>query len=52
VILCIFKKKKKTFLTIQLSPQFDFGHRTSKPGIFGHPTINTDQIWPMGRFDG
>jgi hypothetical protein len=37
--------------TIQLSSKSGFDNRTSKPGIFGHPTIKTVQIWPSGCFD-
>jgi hypothetical protein len=38
----IFSKKGKSpFLTIQLLPQFGFGHRASKPDIFDHPTLKT-----------
>ena len=40
----VFEIGKSTFLTIQLWPQFGFGHRTPKPDIFGHPTIKTVQI--------
>jgi hypothetical protein len=32
---------KGPLLTIEFLPKFDFGHRTSKPGIFDHPTIKT-----------
>jgi hypothetical protein len=39
-------------LTIQLLPQFDFGHRTPKPGIFDHPTLKTVHNGPWGCFDG
>jgi hypothetical protein len=45
-----FKKGKGPFLTIQLMSQFDFGHRTSKPNIFGHPTLKTVHNWPSGGF--
>jgi hypothetical protein len=37
------KKGKSPFLTIQLLTQFGFGHRTSKPDIFDHPTLKTVQ---------
>jgi hypothetical protein len=37
-------------LTIQLYAKFGFGHRTSKPDIFDHPTVKTVQIWPSGGF--
>jgi hypothetical protein len=42
---------KSPFLTIQLYAKFGFGHRTSKPDIFDHPTVKTVQIWPSGGFD-
>jgi hypothetical protein len=29
------------FLAIQLLPEFGFDHRTAKPEIFGHPTLET-----------
>jgi hypothetical protein len=35
---------KSPFLTIQLWAKFGFGHRTSKPDIFDHPTVKTVQI--------
>jgi hypothetical protein len=46
------KKGKNPFLTIQLLPQFSFGHRTSKLDIFNHPTLKTVHNWPSGGFDG
>jgi hypothetical protein len=36
-----FSIGKSPFLTMQLSPQFGFGHRTSKPDIFDHLTLKT-----------
>jgi hypothetical protein len=42
---------KGPFLTIQLLPKFSFGHRTSKPDIFDHPTLKTVHNWPSGGFD-
>jgi hypothetical protein len=36
--------EKNPFLTIQLLLKFDFGYRTPKLVIFGHPTIKTIQI--------
>jgi hypothetical protein len=39
-------------LTIQLLPRFDFGHRTSKPDFFDHPTLKTIQNLPSDGFDG
>jgi hypothetical protein len=41
-----FKKRKSPFLIIQLLPQYGFGHRTPKPGIFDHPTLKTVYNWP------
>jgi len=41
---CAYKYGKSLFLTIQFWPQFGFGHRSSKPDIFGHPTIKTVKI--------
>jgi hypothetical protein len=41
---------KRSFLIIQLSLKFGFGHQTPKPVIFGHPTIKTVQIWPLDCF--
>jgi hypothetical protein len=38
------KKEKVHFLTIQLSPEFDFSHQTPKPGILNHRTIKTIYI--------
>jgi len=35
---------KSPFLAIQLSPEFDFGHATPKPGILDHRTIKTVHI--------
>jgi hypothetical protein len=32
---------KSPFLTIHLLLQFDFGHRTSKPGIFDYAAFKT-----------
>ena len=43
---------KSSFLTILLSPEFDFGHQTSKPDILDHRTIKTVYIWPFGCFEG
>jgi hypothetical protein len=43
---------KSPFLTIQLLPQFSFGHRTSKPNIFDHPTLKTVHNWPSGGLAG
>jgi hypothetical protein len=40
-LLLIYKKGKSPFLTIQLLPQFGFGHRTSIPDIFDHLTLKT-----------
>jgi hypothetical protein len=48
----IERRKKSLFLTIQLFPQFDFGHRTPKPGIFDHPTLKTIYNWSLSGFDG
>jgi hypothetical protein len=48
----IFFQGKSPFLTIQLLSQFDFGHRTSKPDIFDHPTLETVHNCPSGSFDG
>jgi hypothetical protein len=36
-------KGENLFLTIQLLQKFDFGHQTSKTGVFSHPTIKTIQ---------
>jgi hypothetical protein len=41
---------KSLFLTIQLLPQFDFGHRTSKMDIFDHPTLKTVYNGPSSGF--
>jgi hypothetical protein len=43
---------RSPFLTIQLSPQFGFDHRTAKLGIFSHPTLKTVHIWPLTGFYG
>jgi hypothetical protein len=40
-VVIVFLVGKRSFLTIQLLPQFGFGHRTSKPDIFDHPTLKT-----------
>jgi hypothetical protein len=50
--ILIAKYGKSSFLTIQLLLKFGFRHRTPKPVIFGHQTIKTVQIWPLGCFDG
>jgi hypothetical protein len=48
------KKGKSAFLTIQLYVKFGFGHRTSKPDIFDHPTVKpfkfSHQAVLMGGF--
>jgi hypothetical protein len=46
-----FFKEKSSFLTVQLSLKFGFGHQTSKPVIFSHPNTKIVQIWPLGCFD-
>ena len=33
-------------MAIQLWPEFDFSHATSKPDILNHPNIKTVHIWP------
>jgi hypothetical protein len=43
---------KSPFLTIQLLPQFGFGHQTSKLDIFDHLTLKTVHNWPSNGFDG
>jgi hypothetical protein len=43
---------KSPFLAIQLLLKFGFDHRTPKPVIFGHQTIKTVQILPLGCFYG
>jgi hypothetical protein len=48
--ICV-SKGKSPFLTIQLLPQFSFGHQTSKPDIFDHPTLKTVHNWPSNGFD-
>jgi hypothetical protein len=40
----IFKTWKKSILTIELSVEFDFGHPTPIPDIFGHRTVNIVHI--------
>jgi hypothetical protein len=44
------QKEKNPFLTIQLLPQFGFGHRTPKPGIFDRPTLKTAYNWSSSSF--
>jgi hypothetical protein len=48
----VFFLGKSPFLTIQLLPRFSFGHQTSKPDIFDHPTLKTVHNWPSSGFDG
>jgi hypothetical protein len=45
-------KGRSSFLTIEILTKFDFDHRTSKPGIFDHPTIKTIHFWPSDGFQG
>jgi hypothetical protein len=47
----LFCLGKSPIWTIQLLPQFGFGHRTSKPDIFDHPTLKTVHNWPSDGFD-
>jgi hypothetical protein len=43
---------RSAFLTIELLAKFGFDHRTSKPGIFNHPTIKIVHFWPSNGFQG
>jgi DNA modification methylase len=37
--ILLWRMEKSSFLTIQLLSRFSFGHWTSKPGNFNHPTL-------------
>ena len=43
-LLGLFIQEKNLFSIMQLSPEFNFGHATSKPDMLNHQTIKTVYI--------
>ena len=43
---------EKSDLHHQLSQKSDFQASTSKPDDGGHPTVENEQIWLLGGFEG
>jgi hypothetical protein len=48
----LFFTRKKSIFDHSTFASVCFGHRTSKPDIFDHPTLKNVHNWPSGGFDG